>query len=164
VTISFPKSRNAQARAAQRKGRGGTRIGRTDVPAGHPESVSWRDLDWSEDDHCWLAVARHPDGLSHREIGKLMGYSKTLVEQIENRACRKLQALARTLPGGNIRDISPEWLATVLQRYDEHRAAERCKREQQAELEWEGEETGERSLTALGECARELSEESDNQV
>lgn len=150
-----PKSPVQLARAEPRKGRGGKRIGRTDVPAGAPQSASWTEEDWALDDRAWYVVAHHPDGLSHRQIGALMGYSKSLVEQIESRACRKLRALARTVPNGDRADISPEWLAVILQRFDAHRADDRFAALVAAELE----ESGERLLTPEAGARGENSEE-----
>lgn len=66
------------------------------APAGHPGSLSWDAVEWSQDDRAWYAVACHPDGLDVHEVAELQGISTSQVSKLVQRAREKF-ALALSI-------------------------------------------------------------------
>jgi hypothetical protein len=53
------------------------------------------DLPWEEDAFCRYVVACHPKGMTHAQIGQMLGgLSRERIRQIEARALGKLRRLA----------------------------------------------------------------------
>lgn len=62
------------------------------------------DTPFDEDLRCQYVVAKHPEGLSWHQIGRLMGVSQQRVQQVYRQAAAKLVAVGLS-PG----EDHPEW-------------------------------------------------------